>query len=286
MPASISTHPLTDDGPASWKATLAGALPFATFGLLMWGGQWLRQLVFPYPETPPDWATSIFTLLFLLGFFIIPLTGLVIGWIAGFPRWSYPYTAMSLLFSLYISNASTPGLALFGYPIFNREVWGWRAFIPLLLALAVSLVFTRSMASLGRFFSNIWRDWTRLTYTLFGTMPLLVWIFFDETEDSYEMPFQIFLMVVMLLTSVVYLRSRHAWQRVAALLVGSLICLGVGIIAPAVFWAKGGPLGLPDEARTILTLMAILFAPAIIGLLHRVTHVGPPAASPGGSAAG
>ncbi len=282
-------HSISDDGPASWKATLIGALPFVSFGLLLWGAQWLHQFFFPYPATPPDGFTSIYTVFFLLGFFILPLTGMVAGWIAGFPRWSYPYTAMSLLFSLYVSNASTPGLALFGYPIFNRELWGWRAFIPLLLALALGLVITRSMASLGRFFSNIWRDWTRLTYTLFGTMPLLVLIFFDEIENSFDVPYQIFLMIVMALTSVAYLRSRQSWQRAAALLVGSLICLGVGIIAPAVFWAKGGPLDLPDEVRTILILMAILFAPAVLGLLHFITRPRSTATNlpgPGGNPAG
>jgi hypothetical protein len=162
--------------------------------------------VWCFPDS--NWLRDLAgAILFLSLWFLIPLLGFGIGWLKGFPRWVYPYVAFSVLISLYLMNASTPGIVLFGVPIFGREPWGIYACLPGLLMAAVVLALTRSFRSLLVFFENGWKDWTRFTYALFGLMPLVNWIAFDEIRDSYELPFQTVLILIMVLAAAAYLRS-------------------------------------------------------------------------------
>jgi hypothetical protein len=78
---------------------------------------------FPHEWNIPVWVPGIF---FVSTLFVLPI-GICIGWIKGFPRWSYPYVGHVIVFSLYMVNVATPGF------LFGRELWGWRAWIPLMV---------------------------------------------------------------------------------------------------------------------------------------------------------
>lgn len=247
--------------PISWRGILAGMALFLIFGLVLITG-----------EIPHDWAiypwlTYLGRLAFA-GVIILPPIGLGIGWMKGFPRWSYPYLGQVLLFSWYLMNATTPGLHLFGYPIFGRELWGWRSWIPCAVIAVIALLITRSLRPIFRLFTNIWHDWTLLTFTMFGFMPLLVAFGFDEVDRLYSLPFMVVLALVMLGTVLAYLRSSHARRRGLILLAGIVLTVAVTTVAPTLYWLENGWVDVKGSVITGLIVVAVMFSPALVGLLR------------------
>ena len=116
----------------SWSITLVAVIPFISLGLVLIFSE------LPHEWMIPSWALSLSNYL-LIGIIIafLPI-GFCIGWIQGFPRWSYPYVGQFLLFSLYMMRQPAPGFLL------GKGLLGWRAWIPLLVIAVVSLLVTRS----------------------------------------------------------------------------------------------------------------------------------------------
>ena len=258
---------IPSERPSTWIETLAGVIIFIHFPLIYYIGFSL----FPVASGPgvsnglQDLAKVI---LFLSLWFLIPLPGFAIGWLRGFTRWVYPYVVFSILTSLYLMVASTPGISLLGFQLFGREMWGIRACMPGLLMVAIVLALTRSSRSLLVFFEKGWNDWTRFVYALFGMMPLVNFISFDEIRDSYEMPFQIGLIVLMSLTAVAYLRSTSPTGRVLSLIAGVGLCVLIDTIAPILYWMESGGVNVAAALIEGVILMLIVFLPALIGLYH------------------
>ena len=211
----------------------------------------------------PSWALSLSNYL-LIGIIIafLPI-GFCIGWIQGFPRWSYPYVGQFLLFSLYMMRQPTPGF------LFGKGLLGWRAWIPLLVIAVVSLLVTRSFYSLKRFFVNISADWTLLTFGMFGFMPLLIAIIYDEMDRLYSLYFMVVLTLLMVATVIVYMQSANHKKRVSALVVGIFLTITIAVSGPAWFWfnqMKASP--WPVVIAGIVVYL-IMFSPALIGIFHK-----------------
>lgn len=249
---------------SSLGETLAGVFLFIIWGLGLILG-----------EVPHEWglitriSSSFYTFLLVAPIFVFPIF-MSIGWILGFPRWSYPYVGHVIVFSLYISNASTPGFKLFGYEIFGRELWGWRAWIPFLVVALIALAVTRSVKPIGKFFSNIWNDWTMLTFGFFGFMPLLVLIAFDEMDRLFSLYFMVILTLVMAGTTWFYLRAGSQRGRVIALLAGIGLTTATTVIAPTLYWQRNGWVNPTGMAITGGVVLVFMFWPALIGLVHQV----------------
>jgi hypothetical protein len=265
------------DRPCPWVGTLAGLIPFLFIGL--WSIV-LALLAFP----PPLWQLIAYVGPLVAGY-VIALIGLGVGWAQGFPRWSYAYVLCVPLFSLYLSIAAWTTILPYPYllclPLFS-------GLIPLAAMAIVVLVVTRSRPPLTRLATNAWRDWTRISFALYGLVPILVWLAFDEVEDRFVLPFMIALTLILAGGALAYLRSTRAWQRVTALLTGTVLARVVATTGSRVYWnthpepwMTGPPVRWPDIVRASATggalLVALLFAPALLGLLRR--WVGSPRAA-------
>jgi len=244
----------------SWQAALAGTALFVLWGLVLVSGE------IPHEWAVPPWFSVVVRMLFA-GTIVLPPLGLCLGWIKGFPRWSYPYVGHVLVFSLYMVNVATPGF------LFGREVWGWRAWIPFALAAGIALLATRSLRPLWRFFTNIWRDWTLLTYAMSGFLPLLVGIGFDEVDQLYSLYFMVLLAVVMAGMAWVYMRAAQHRQRVLALWVGIVSTIAVTAVAPTLYWQQHGWVLPRQVALWAAAVVLFMFSPALIGLWRRATVV-------------
>jgi hypothetical protein len=253
--------------PSTWLETLAGMLAFLQFPLIYGLG------MFIFPQYPDDsWLIALArAMVFLSTWFIILLLGFAIGWWKGFPRWCYPYVASSILGSFYLANASTPGMNLFGFQVFGREVWGPRACIPALLMIGIMLLVTRSFKSLAPLFTNAWEDWTRVTFALFGQMPLINFIVFDEVPDRYTTPFQVALVIITMLAAAAYLRSTSTIGRVLSLFAGFGLCVAIDAIAPTLYWLDHGGADIASMVTFAIFFMVIVFLPAIIGLARHLS---------------
>ncbi|MFQ5576014.1 MAG: hypothetical protein ACE5G8_03395, partial [Anaerolineae bacterium] len=99
---------------------------------------------------------------------------------------------------------------------------------------------SRSARPAARFFANIGRDWSLLTFAFYGAMPLLAFAAFDEMDRQYSLPFIILLAVMMAATPALYLRSGGANRRALVLLAGVVATVGVAVAGPAVYWHQKG----------------------------------------------
>ena len=249
-------------GPSSWAETLAGMTLFLISGL----GLILNEV--PHDWVVPLWLTHLAGAL-LLAYLLVPAIGFGLGWIWGFPRWSYPYLGLALLVSLYMMNVATPGLRILNYTFGRNDQWGWRAWIPVSVMIVIALLITRSLRPLLKLFTNIWADWTLVTFGMFGFMPLLIGIGFDEVDRLYSLPFMVASTFLMVGTALAYLRSTRQWQRVLALLIGIILILTIVAIAPTVYWLENGWVNVQGVVVGGTIVGLVMFSPALIGLLRR-----------------
>jgi len=236
---------------------LSGILSGSAF-FILWG------LALISGELPHEWGAPVWI---QNGFFIsllfLPPIGMCIGWIRGFPRWSYPYVVHMFFISLYMTNVATPGF------LFGRELWGWRAWIPLMVVVVIALAVTRSFHPIIKFFTSIRSDWTLLTFGMFGFMPLIIFIMFDEVDRLYSLYFMIALTFIMLGTVFVYLRSIDHAKRVRALVTGVLVSLVIASIAPNVYWLGVMNVKVVPALIAGFIIFLFMFSPSLLALGRR-----------------
>lgn len=220
----------TSGSPATTGQVTMGTLPFLIFGIVM--------IMFELPIITlleKEWFNSVGgTLLWM--WLLLPAIGFGIGWVQNFPRWSYPYAGMALILAFYIQNASTPGLKFFGIPIFGRELWGWRSWIPLAVALVTALVISRSLKPFVSFFVNLWKDWSIPSYFMAGAAPWLVLIAFDEIDQLYSLYFMVAFAILLVGMVILYLRSQYTRQRVLVLTIGILAIIYPAALGSNSYW--------------------------------------------------
>lgn len=262
MSSTPTLHP--DSTPETWSGVAAGLVIFLIECLVLITSELPRGFQMPA-------LVQTLTSLIFWFFLIAPGAGFAVGWIKAFPRWSYPYVPMAVLLPLYISNASTPGINFFGYPTFGRELWGWRAFIPFLLAGAIAWLVTRSFRPLGRFFLQMRQDWTLGTYALSGTLPLVIFIAYDEMDRAYSLRDMILLSILFLGMALIYLRSRSIRQRGLTLVVGVPLILAYTAISTTAYWLSLGPdhVYIPGMLIWTAILVAFYLSPGIFSNLVR-----------------
>jgi hypothetical protein len=255
----------------SWAEALAGVGPFLALGpalVLMESGWALAQRA-------PGSALSMWVPLASFGAaYLFLVAGFGVGWVKGFPRWSYPYVTLVLELTLYWMGVATPGLRLLGHTFGRSELWGLRAWIPFLVMAAVALLLTRSVWPWLRVVVGVCRDWTRLTFGLYGGLLLAVWLSFDEVDFSYEFPYLVIAIIALTVGALAYGRSAGTWGRAVALLAGASVALALTNAGVVSYWNGPGD-GWVDVGAMFVQqagVMAFLFSPALLSLLLRLAR--------------
>ncbi|MBU2610798.1 MAG: hypothetical protein KJ606_07630 [Chloroflexi bacterium] len=244
---------------SKWEAFL-GMLPFLAFGLV--------SMMSKVPQ--PFLDVNLF-----LGFYVLALVGLLIGWVRGFPLWSYSYLGWSLVFAWWWTNMRTNGFRLFGFPILD---WGGRIWLPLAATAIIALLWTRSLQPLKAFFTGIWQDWTRLSLALY-TFLAFVWLLYDENHHPYLLLFMLASTLSISASVWFFLRSDRALRRTFSLLAGFAGMAIINGICEAT-WDYRAYYGLPNVPHPwYLTIWrgfmifsfyaVILLWPALLGWLRR-----------------
>lgn len=196
----------------------------------------------------------------------------------GFPRWSYPYLGYALVFALWLSGVATPGLRLAGHTFSPHEVWGWRAWLGLGAVAAVALLWTRSLRPPARFFAGIWHDWTRLSFALYGTLPFVLWVLFDEVQPTYRLPFLVVTTLCLTGGALTFMRAPTTARRTLSLLAGLTASWLVSTVALSAYWhgprvPGHAPFNWPATAVPMaaagVVVAAFLLVPVVLGLLKR-----------------
>lgn len=249
----------------SWRLAVKGAAMFIVYGL----GMILMALPLGPLRAGPV-QQLVFWLLIACGV-LIPYIGTGVGWVNGFPRWSFSYLGLALFLSSYLQNVSSRGIVIGRWEMSSGGAWGWRAWIPLALAALTALVVTRfSTSPLRRLLRRAWADWTQLSYAMFGCLPILVLVVFLEAKTADRYVFSPLLALILVATALFYLRAEQRRQRVWALLVGTLLILVILTVIPALMYSDEGPVDVPGLFLAILTVMVLFFSPALIELFKYI----------------
>jgi hypothetical protein len=179
---------------------------------------------------------------------------------------------MAFLIALYISSVTTPGLNILGYPIFGREPWSWRAWIPLGMAFLVALANSRSSRPFAKLFTNLWEDWSILSYSMVALLPLLIAFQFDEIDQLYSLYFMVPFAVLLVGMVLLYLRSKSTGQRVLVLTIGVLAIIFPSVLGSNSYWLNHNGMYLSGASRMLILagkIALIMLVPAWLELLRR-----------------
>ena len=229
-----------------WQAFL-GTLPFFAFGVSSMIGK-----VNPTYSLRGHNAEMVV--------YALALAGLLIGWIRGFPLWSYSYLGWSLVLAW--------------------TDWGYRVWVPLGVTVLIALLWTRSLQPIKKFFRDIWKDWTRLSlamYALAGWMSMI----YDENHHPYLLVFMLASTLVTAAAAWFFLRSSSTKGRILAIVGGFMIALIIDSICWAT-WDWHEYTGIPKQPTTwykqawnlILILFfwgIFLFWPFVVESIRRKT---------------
>lgn len=262
--AMIENHPRL-----SWRELLCAAIPF------------LFYLVYPIVESLRiSWGGLVF-LLFLGTLFIL----MTVGLFKGLPRWSlsafglllliFDYMLFGILGILFLGITGTP-------PLFLREIFGSGfSFTGLALITLVILFATATIKPLRPFFQRMREDWTLLPFALFGIVPLLTFLSFDEYQGST--PYEIGMGLVLLASVWLYLRNTQLERKLAVLGTGITLAMAIQVIGkwvliPSQRWVDVLQPHAVEQtiqgevSNTIYTwfwIMVAVLTPAVLGLLSR-----------------
>jgi hypothetical protein len=250
----------------TWQAVAIASVPFAgvpiLLSLLMLTSDWLQL-----KETALNLIRNILANLIILWYFGV----FIIGWVKGFPRWWYPYSIFLILTSLLLQNASTPGLWFFGLSQ-NKQIWGWRAWVPLGSSIVIALLLTRSFKPFKKMAQTIWVDPSRLAFAVFGLMPMLSILTYDEVKENYQVPYLIISLLLYSIGTLIYMRTDQPWQRLLAIHSTAIIGGLFNRIALMIYWQDS----VANTVLFIIYLTLFILGPVlIIELIRKLINAKP-----------
>lgn len=195
--------PAPPDGRESWRQAFLELSLFAVAAFLLIMVTYLDGMHAGWQRDPE-----------FLGKVIMPLTlpFLLLGLWRGLPRWAYPYGGLLMGYQVFVSYQSNMWLFLF-------------VMVLAFLALAIAEVITNPQRSLlplplRRIGQSISVDWTRLSFGMFGAMPLVILLAFDDAHVDSRTPYLALSALTMVVCALIYCRSRERTLQICALLAG------------------------------------------------------------------
>jgi hypothetical protein len=205
---SLAMNNVTITSSTRWQAFL-GMLPFVSFGI----ASMIGKVAHVSSLRGYDAEMVVYAL---------ALAGLLIGWIRGFPLWSYSYLGWSLVLAWANTNMRVDG----------TNWWGCRFWIPFGATVLIALLWTRSLQPVKKFLRDVWRDWTRLSLALYA---LGGWVsmIYDENHHPYLLVFMLASTLVTAGTAWFFLRSSSIRGRILAIVGGFMITIIISSICYA-----------------------------------------------------
>lgn len=258
--------PPPPDGRRSWRQAGLELGLFLSAGLILVAVTYL-----PVAGAPAGWQRD----LGLLGQMILPVTlpiGLL-GLARGLPRWAYPWVGLWLSYNVLTAQqaGSLPFLAVM---LLTSG---------LLAAIAVATdprrvplpVLVRRLAQ------SLQLDWTRLSFGLYGALPLAIIAAFDDAHADNRTPYLAASAALMIAGALLYSRSRRSLAQIAALLGGMSLVLWTAWLDKAAFagglagWIAAPRPGAEDLAWMMAlwsSWSALLLAPALLAVAGRASR--------------
>jgi hypothetical protein len=215
--------PPPPDGRESWMQAGLEASLFLSTGAIM---VLLTYLPLAWPASDPLYRLGSSVAIVLL----LPALGFPVGLARGLPRWAYPFGGILLGYGLLaaIRFDLLPFLAAF-------------LVASVVLALAAVVVNSRVQPlppSLQRLGQSIGLDPTRLSFCIYGAMPLMITLAFDDGRYNNRTPYLAISVLLMVAGAFAYVRSRRTVLQMTALLGGMSLSVGCALFDHA-YWTAG-----------------------------------------------
>ena len=270
---TMKTSTSFDFDPGSRKETLAALAPFLFFGAL--------PVVISFIGNSMDiplWIQIIFVLLFWFS----GISLVVLGLKNGAPRWFMPYLGLPLPIACLVIFNTLIDPDWRGFPSLLTAPWLVRQFVNmgLLLGILFILIILLVLVSalfkrLHPFYQKLREDWTLLSFIIYGTVPFVLVISFDDYQN--EEPYMFISLLVLALGGRFYLKSKLPWQRFWSLFAGLTISMFTAAAGKGILYA--GPWPRPkyftwqSEMASILVmwiwLALIMLVPLALKILPR-----------------
>ena len=197
--------PAPPDGRTSWKQFLLEMSMFLITGLFM-----ILATYFPFPGLHPGWQRDAE----FLGDIILPLAlpFLIIGLARGLPRWTYPLGGLLLSYSGLVAGQTNLWLFL--------TIMLFASAILIVAAILTDPHPSRLPIPLRRIGQSLSTDWTRLSFGIFGAMPLIILMAFDNAQSNNRTPYFAFSVLAMIVSVLIYSKSRNTNIQIPILLAG------------------------------------------------------------------
>jgi len=225
----------------------------------------------------PLWIQIIFTLSmwFLIG------SLLVLGFTKRAPRWFMPYLGVPLsIISLIIFNFMV-NPEWHGFPFLRDASWFVRQvfylgtlWIWMIVAILVIFLLTRLIPRFRPFHQRLRDDWTLLCFILYGAMPFVVFLSFDEFRN--EEPYLVLAFLALALGAWLYLRSSTLWGKFWSLLAGLTLAMAIAFLGQNLLYESSYPYSNDASWATTMTtvimwmwMVLFMFISAGLNLLPR-----------------
>ena len=226
-----------DFAPGSRNETFAALAPFLLFGAL--------PVVLSYLDTRgllPAW----FAIAFVFLFWSLGLGLLVIGFKQGSPRWFMPYLGLPLPIISVIAFNVIVNPEWSGFPFLRESSWFVKQFfhqgvlwVWLLLSVLLIFLLTRLIPRLRSFHQKLLDDWTLLCFLLYGAIPLVIVIAFEEFKG--EEPYLVLSLLALALFSWLYLRGLTSWAKFWSLLSGLTLAMSIVVMGQTLLYESSFP---------------------------------------------
>ncbi|MCC6606218.1 MAG: hypothetical protein IT327_23630 [Anaerolineae bacterium] len=254
------------DGRDSWRQAVLELSPFLLAALLL-----LLATYRPLIALPPGWQRN-------MGFLeqiIVPLTLpiFLLGLARGLPRWAYP-----------------SGGLLTGYYALAANQFGLRPFLVVMLLATIILALVALATNpqpaplpipLRRVGQGLSVDWSRLSFAVYGALPLVIIIAFDDGYANNRTPYLALAVLVMVAGALLYSRSRQTLTQLGVLVGAMSLAIWTAWLDKLSFagglenWIMAPYPGAAALAWTMqlwLTWTFLILAPALLTTLSQAVR--------------
>ena len=265
--SSSDLPPVPPDGRNSWWQVLWETSMFAITGLLL-----ILVTYFQFNGLHAGWQHNTE----FIGSIVVPmaLPFFLFGLARGLPRWAYPFG----------------GLLLSYYGLVAEQTNLWLFLIVMLFATVILMIATiitdpqplRLPIPIRRLGQSLSIDWTRLSFGISGAMPLIILMAFDNAYTNSRTPYLAFSVLTMIVSTILYCRSRETKMQIAILLTGLTFSIfgawldELTFVGSLVNWITVTPFGHKTFFWIIVLWIQwsiLLLSPTFLILVNKVVHV-------------
>ena len=203
------------------------------------------------------------------------ILGAVIGWLNGFPRWVYPYIFIVVALIIAFSIGSDSDMTWQENLVFKLMVLG-----PVLLFFALVWFFFRKKHSPSQFFSNMRKDWTLVSFGIYGLMTIVIFGIFTDIRSVYGAPFLVMATLVLIIGACSYILVDQTDLRYFILATGLTVAWLIAGLGSATFWheRQSAWMELPANGFQLvgqytliwLVMVLLILLPLLIATIRRV----------------